>query len=178
MTYSREEVEALRKRLDAVEAAIKELKREDLAIVKKIGMDLCRMEYAVGLSFQEGEERKLYSGLWSKKLEAAYKALAASRTVESVFEIIRKFISEHADYMRAEKVKSAKEAMDIAHGFIKKYSTVALPMKAVREDDVWLVDIDVGALATKIAKVKVDARTGEISSYEIPEKSTKKHRTT
>jgi len=28
----------------------------------------------------------------------------------------------------------------------------------------------VGALAVKIAKVKVDARTGDILSYDIPEK--------
>jgi len=60
--------------------------------------------------------------------------------------------------------------MEIAHSFIKKYSPVALPLKAVKEGDAWLVDIDVGALAVKIAKVKVDARTGDILSYDIPEK--------
>ena len=60
--------------------------------------------------------------------------------------------------------------MEIAHTFIKKYSPVALPLKAVKEDDVWLVDIDVGALAVKIANVKVDARTGDILSYDIPQK--------
>jgi len=64
--------------------------------------------------------------------------------------------------------------MDIAHTFIKKYSPVALPLKAVRENDVWLVDIDVGALAVKVAKVKVDARTGDILSYDIPERTEKK----
>ncbi|MDI6814671.1 MAG: hypothetical protein QMC90_01095 [Dehalococcoidales bacterium] len=58
--------------------------------------------------------------------------------------------------------------MEIAHSFIKKYSPVALPMKADKEGDVWLVDI--GPLAVKVAKVKVDARTGDILSYEIPPK--------
>ncbi|GAI38294.1 unnamed protein product, partial [marine sediment metagenome] len=45
----------------------------------------------------------------------------------------------------------------------------ALPVKAIREDNVWSVDIDVGPLAVKIAKVKIDAKTGGIISYEIPE---------
>ena len=31
----------------------------------------------------------------------------------------------------------------------------------------WYVDIDVGALATKIAKIRIDARTGDILDYEI-----------
>ena len=64
--------------------------------------------------------------------------------------------------------------MEIAHSFIKKYSPVALPLKAERKDDVWLVDIYVGALAVKIAKVKIDARTGDILSYDIPTKKVKK----
>ena len=64
--------------------------------------------------------------------------------------------------------------MEVAHSFIKKYSPVALPLKAVKEKDFWLVDIDVGALAVKVAKVKVDARTGDILSYEIPERTEKK----
>ena len=67
------------------------------------------------------------------------------------------------------EVKSAEEATEIAHSFIKKYRPIALPLKALREDDVWNVDIDVGPLAVKIAKVKIDAKTGNIISYEIPE---------
>ena len=67
-------------------------------------------------------------------------------------------------------VKSASEATEVASSFIKKYIPIAQPVKAIRDDDVWLVDIDVGALAVKIAKVKIDAKTGDILSYEIPEK--------
>ena len=68
-----------------------------------------------------------------------------------------------------QEVKSAKEATEIAHSFIKKYRPIALPLKAVREGDVWFVEIDVGPLAVKIAKIKIDAKTGDIISYEIPE---------
>jgi len=68
------------------------------------------------------------------------------------------------------EVKSAEEATEIANSFLKNYYPYRRPIKAVKGDDVWLVDIDVGPLAVKLAKVKVDARTGDILSYEIPEK--------
>jgi len=67
------------------------------------------------------------------------------------------------------EVESAAKATEIAHSFIKKYRPIALPLKAIRENDVWNVEIDVGPLAVKIAKVKIDAKTGGIISYEIPE---------
>jgi restriction endonuclease Mrr len=67
------------------------------------------------------------------------------------------------------EVKSAEEATEIARSFIKKHRPIALPVKAVREDDVWNVEIDVGPLAVKIAKIKVDAKTASIISYELPE---------
>ena len=66
------------------------------------------------------------------------------------------------------EVKSAREATEIAQSFIKKYRFTARPLKAVREDDTWLVEIDVGPLATMIAKVKVDAKSGDILEYTIP----------
>ncbi len=67
------------------------------------------------------------------------------------------------------EIKSAAEATEIAHSFIKKYRPIALPLKATRENDVWNVEIDVGPLFVRIAKVKIDAKTGSIISYEIPE---------
>jgi len=68
-----------------------------------------------------------------------------------------------------EEIKSAKEATEVALSFIKKYRFIARPLKAVREDNTWLVEIDVGPLATIIAKVKVDAKSGDILEYTIPE---------
>ena len=67
------------------------------------------------------------------------------------------------------EVKNAEEATEIASSFIKKYRLIALPIKAVKEGEVWNVEIDVGPLAVKLAKVRVDAKTGNIISYEIPE---------
>jgi uncharacterized membrane protein YkoI len=67
------------------------------------------------------------------------------------------------------EVKNAEEATEIASLFIKKYRLIALPIKAVREGEIWNVEIDVGPLAVKVAKVKIDAKTGNIISYEIPE---------
>ena len=67
------------------------------------------------------------------------------------------------------EVKSAPEATAIAQSFIKKYRFTARPLKAVREDDTWLVDIDVGPIFAIIAKVKVDAKSGDILEYTIPE---------
>ena len=68
----------------------------------------------------------------------------------------------------ASEVKSAKEATEIANSFIGEYRWYTRPLKAVREGDTWLVEIDVGPLFATIAKVKVDAKSGEILEYSIP----------
>lgn len=151
-------------------AETEEFRRADLLIAKNTCGSLCTMEYNLFLSTRHGEEIQPYVELWGKKLDAAVEEIRASTTIEASFAIVRKFDAELLDYIKAMKVDTADKAMEIAHSFIKKYSPVALPLKAMREDDTWLVDIDVGALAVKVAKVKVDARTGDILSYEIPEK--------
>jgi hypothetical protein len=162
--------EEMEKRLKAAENAIKKLEKESLFIARRVGELLCEARYEMFLPSQKGEQLKSYEVFWKKKLDEASKEFAASQTVADVFGVVIKFGEELIEYLKAKKVKTATEAMDIAHSFIKKYIPVALPMKAVKEDDVWNVDIDVGALKVKIAKVKVDAKTGDILSYEIPEK--------
>lgn len=69
----------------------------------------------------------------------------------------------------AGEVKSALEATKIAKDYIGKYKFFVRPLKAVRENDTWFVDLDVGAIDTIIAKVKIDAKSGEIIEYDIPE---------
>lgn len=66
------------------------------------------------------------------------------------------------------KVKSAPEATEIAQSFVKKHRLIARPLKAVREDGTWLVEIDVGPVFVAVAKVKVDAESGDILEYDIP----------
>ena len=161
------EIEDIKKRLTALEM-------QELFIAKQVSIALCTIQYNATLGLFKGEELDSYAKLWGKKLDDAIEEIEASPVVESVFNVVDKFRDEFNAYIKATKVDTADKAMEIAHSFIKKYSPVALPLKAVREDDVWLVDIDVGALAVKVAKVKVDARTGDILSYEIPERTEKK----
>ena len=152
---------------------IEETRKEVLLLAKDLSLALCTMQYNVNLHYFKGEELDSYSKLWGKKLDNVSEEIEASKTVKSVLNIRFKFCNELMVYVKAAKVDTADKAMEIAHSFIKKYSPVALPLKAVKEGDIWLVDIDVGALAVKVAKVKVDARTGDILSYEIPEKGSK-----
>ena len=67
-----------------------------------------------------------------------------------------------------EEAASATKATEIAHSFVKKYRFPARPLKAVREEDTWLVEIDVGPILPAVARVKVDASSGEILEYDIP----------
>ncbi len=68
----------------------------------------------------------------------------------------------------AGEVKSAAEATKIARSYVGQYYFFSRPVKAVRENDTWFVDLDVGPLDTEIAKVKIDAKSGEILGYDIP----------
>ena len=164
------EIEELRERLKAAEKAISDLYSQDLRIIKIMATESCTTHYNVFALLQRGEEIDQYSKLWGKRLEVTRQEILESETIEDAIEIRDKFSNDIFDYVKATKVDTADKAMEIAHFFIKKYSPVALPLKAEREGDVWLVDVDVGALAVKIAKIKVDAKTGDILSYEIPEK--------
>lgn len=154
-----DESEDIKKRLEVTESA-----------VKWIGSALCTNTYNIFLSLLRGEDRNSYVDRWKEKLDTVKKDVEDAPTPVKVMELVRNFCADISEYIKATKVDTADKAMEIAHSFIKKYSPVALPLKAVKEEDVWLVDIDVGALAVKIAKVKVDARTGDILSYEIPQR--------
>jgi len=170
MSNSRNEMEEVRKRLSAVENAVAELQVGTLFLARRVGEQLCRTSYEAFLPWQKGEQRTAYEEFWKKKLKSLAAELGASKTVLDVFQKVIDFREELIAYLKATKVDTADKAMEVAHSFIKKYSPVALPMKAVKEGDVWLVDVDVGAFVAKIAKVKVDATTGDILSYEIPQK--------
>ena len=67
------------------------------------------------------------------------------------------------------EVKTASEATDIAIAYMKKYRWFARPLKAIRENDIWFVEIDVGPLTTDIIKIKIDAKTGDIMEYSVTE---------
>ncbi len=162
MSNSTEEID-IWKRLATVEDDL-------LLIATKLCRAACATNYNLFFHHFTGEEREAYVERWKKEVETAMNQISQATTVAKALEIVSNFNEVFFDYIKAAKVDTADKAMEIAHSFIKKYSPVALPLKAERENDVWLVDIDVGALAVKVAKVKVDARTGDILSYEIPQK--------
>lgn len=89
MAYSREEIDK----------AISKLKESDLYIARELGMRLCTFEYNLFLSTRKDEETKTYIEIASK-LKTASEAIAASQTVEGVFEMIDRFDEELADYIR------------------------------------------------------------------------------
>lgn len=70
------------------------------------------------------------------------------------------------------EVRNAEEATEIALSFLQtKYPLrrrVVRPAKAIRENDVWSVDLDVGIVRVMIANFKIDSKTGEIIQYSIP----------
>ncbi len=70
----------------------------------------------------------------------------------------------------AGEVKSAEEATKIAQAFIAKLRTKAItrPIKASREDDIWIVKIDIGAIFISMATIKIDAKSGAILEYDLP----------
>jgi hypothetical protein len=165
------EVKDLNKRLKEIENDIRELRSEDSKIMRKMAIESCETVYNSLLYLQKSaEEINEYGKLWGGKLLDITDEINKSKTIEDISKIRDSFVKDINDYVKALKVDTADKAMEIAHSFIKKYSPVALPLKAERQDDVWMIDIDVGALAVKIAKVKVNARTGDILSYEIPER--------
>jgi hypothetical protein len=69
----------------------------------------------------------------------------------------------------ASEVKSAEQATKIAASFLTKYYFFLHPISAVKENATWIVRVDVGAIGTQIAEVKIDTLTGDITAYSVPE---------
>ena len=76
--------------------------------------------------------------------------------------------SHHCCDIRKLTVEGAEKATEIAVSFIKKHYFIAMPKKAVREGNFWIIEIDVGFVSPRIAKVKLDAETGNIIDYTVP----------
>ena len=69
----------------------------------------------------------------------------------------------------AGEIKSAAQATEIATSFLEKYYFFLRPISAVREDAIWVVKVDVGAILKAIAEVKIDALTADVIGYSLPE---------
>ncbi len=68
----------------------------------------------------------------------------------------------------AGEIKSAGEATRIATSFLRQYYAFIRPVSAVREGSAWVVKMDIGATQEKVAEIKVDALTAEITGYTFP----------
>jgi len=92
-----------------------------------------------------------------------------------VLELVKEAMSKEEERgkeigIEAMKVKSAPEATEIALSFLKEHYQFIpqQPIKAAKEDNAWLVEIDVGLLRARIAKIKIDAKTADILEYSVP----------
>ena len=66
-------------------------------------------------------------------------------------------------------IESTEQATDVAVAFLNKHNPVIQrPLRARFEDGTWLVEIDVGAFYTRVAKVTIDAESGRILEYNVP----------
>jgi hypothetical protein len=70
------------------------------------------------------------------------------------------------------EIKNASEATEKASAFILEKNSIrgkiAEPIKAVRENDTWLVEFNIGIVRFIKAYVKINSTTGEILEYHIP----------
>ncbi|MBI2831391.1 MAG: hypothetical protein HYX79_03950 [Chloroflexi bacterium] len=66
-------------------------------------------------------------------------------------------------------INTAEEATNVALNFIKKHRWWARPLRAIQENGIWLVEVDVGPVYAAVAKVKIDAKSGDILEYSIPQ---------
>jgi hypothetical protein len=145
MSNGSDEIAEIRKRLEAIEKAINELRAGNLAIKEIIA--------AIGQTIQASETGG-----------------DATRTRDKLLKEISQHAKEESTAEVVDKVEDAEEAMHVAHAFMKKDNPVALPLKAHRRSDTWLVDVDVGAVRMEIVRVKIDAKTGNILGHETVEK--------
>jgi hypothetical protein len=144
MSNGTDEIAEIRKRLEAIEKSIEELRAGNLAIMQIIA--------ALGQAIQSKETTR--DVVKTGDVTREEKLVAAAEAVEKA----------------VEQVKDDLDAMDIANAFMKKDNPVALPLKAVRRDDIWLVDVDIGAVRMEIVRVKIEAKTGKILSHEVVER--------
>ncbi|MFQ6116315.1 MAG: hypothetical protein ACE5NG_19835 [bacterium] len=70
------------------------------------------------------------------------------------------------------EIKNASQATEKALSFLlEKYpmrGKVARPLKAVHENNFWVVEFNVGIVRVMVATIKIDRSTGEVIEYNIP----------
>ena len=63
------------------------------------------------------------------------------------------------------KIRTAEDATEAVVSFFQKHYPFLQPLKAVRQDGYWVVEIDVGAVKKRVIKAKLNATTGQMEEY-------------
>ena len=67
------------------------------------------------------------------------------------------------------EIESADQATEIAVTFLREYHAVLQrPYRARLDQGKRVVEVDIGAFFTRMAKVLIDPETGRISEYDVP----------
>ena len=102
-----DEIEDIRKRLQAVEKAIDELHIANLTILKIMAGESCTTHYNMYLPLQKGEEIEKYAKLWRERLKDAHQEIEKAKTIDDVLKAHDKFVNDIIDYVKAAKVDTA-----------------------------------------------------------------------
>lgn len=68
-------------------------------------------------------------------------------------------------------IRNAEQATDRALSFVRErspYGGIARPMRAVRDGQIWSVELDLGIIRVMVATIKIHAETAEIMEHSIP----------
>jgi len=172
---SQELLEALKKGVTSIGAEIRGIKPEGWYSVHGPKGVICAL-----YSHKRGQSITIQFPKWIRthpelRERKGYKWCYFTDLAElpKLLELIKEAMSKEGEEVtRAEpiKVKSAAEATEIALSFLKEHYQFIpqQPIKAAKEDNIWTVEIDVGLLHTRIAKIKIDAKAADILEYSIP----------
>ncbi len=67
------------------------------------------------------------------------------------------------------RVGTAQDAIEIATTFLERYWTPVRPLRAERDDDLWVVTFEVGSVEPRSGIVKIGRKTGKIIDYVVNE---------
>ena len=63
------------------------------------------------------------------------------------------------------KIRTAEDATEAVISFFQKHYPFLQPLKAEKQDGVWVVEVDVGALKKRVIRARLSAATGQIEEY-------------
>lgn len=65
-------------------------------------------------------------------------------------------------------INTAEDAVNVAERLLERYYAFRKLLNARRQDGMWLVEFDVGIISKQLARITLDAATGDIMEYITP----------